>query len=172
MNSSKKKYRKLPQRFYFAIIPFLFIYHINLNAQSLKRECIASTTGSSVTSNGTTIQQTIGQPYGTTPNYSNNIKFTPGFQQPIYKIEVIKSTVNVSLFPNPTSELVTIQAASILENVVIQIIDMNGKLLFTEKINELKNYTINCSNWANGVYVITLSDSHNDLYSSKLIISR
>jgi hypothetical protein len=167
----KIKSGKNLQRFFFRIFLFLFIYHTNVSAQSLKRECVAST-GSSTTTDGTSIQQTIGQPYGTAPNYSNNIKFTPGFQQPIYKIEVIKSTINVSLFPNPTSERVTIQAASPLENVTVQIIDMNGKLLLNEKINELKSYTINCSNWANGVYVITLSDSKNDLYSSKLVISR
>lgn len=141
------------------------------DAQTLKRQCVAST-GSYVSENGTTLQQTIGQPYGTTSYYSNTTRFNPGFLQPVFRIENIKSSIEATIFPNPTSNQVTIESSIILENVIIQIVDINGKILLNQKINEFKTYTVDCSNWSSGVYLISLADSKSSLYSSKLIISR
>lgn len=141
------------------------------DAQTLKRQCVAST-GSYVSENGITLQQTIGQPYGTTSYYSNTTRFNPGFLQPVFRIENIKSSIEATIFPNPTSNQVTIESSIILENVIIQIVDINGKILLNQKINEFKTYTVDCSNWSSGVYLISLADSKSSLYSSKLIISR
>ncbi len=149
----------------------LFIFSLNCNAQSLKRQCVASA-GSLISANGAAVQQTIGQPYGASTYYSDETRFNPGFQQPVFRIETIKSTINAAIFPNPASNKITIETNVQLENVTLQIIDLNGKLVLNEKINEFKSYTIYCGNWANGAYLIILSDSKNDLYSSKLIISR
>lgn len=156
----------------FTIIFFVLI--INVNAQSLQRQTIASI-GAYTLDNGTLIRQTIGQPYGTTSNYSNDIRFNPGFQQPLFRVETIHSTfkfnINISVFPNPATSQVTIKSSNVLKNVILQIISINGQQLMGEKINEFNSYTINCDSWASGVYMITLS-SDNNLYSSKLIISR
>lgn len=148
-------------------------------AQTLKRQCIASTGNSSSMlpspigeGLGVRFQQTIGQPYGTTSYYSDKTRYNPGFQQPVFSVEIIKSSINATVFPNPTSNQVTIETTLVLENVIIQIIELSGKLVLNEKINEFKSYTINCADWSNGVYLITLSDSKNNLYSSKLIISK
>lgn len=149
----------------------LFVFFSKADAQTIKRQCIAST-GSYITDNGTTVQQTIGQPYGTTSYYSNKTRFNPGFQQPVYRIETIRSRINATVFPNPASNQITIETTVLLEDVTIQILDIGGKLLLNENIKEFKNYTIDCSNWSNGTYLISLSDSKNDLYSSKLIITR
>ena len=140
-------------------------------AQTLKRQCIASV-GNAVSINGATVQQTTGQSYGTTSDYGNNIRYNPGFQQPTFKVEVVKSSINARVFPNPTSKQITIETNSALENVIVLIVDMNGKLIFNTTINEFKSYTINCVDWANGVYLISLSDSNNDLYTSRLIIAK
>lgn len=151
---------------------FIFLVFFSAgDAQTLKRQCVAST-GSYVSENGTTLQQTIGQPYGTTPYYSNTTRFTPGFLQPVFRIENIKSSIEATIFPNPTSNQVTIESIIILENILIQIVDINGKILLNQKIAEFKTYTIDCSNWSTGAYVISLADSKNSLYSSKLIITR
>ena len=150
-------------------------------AQTLKRQCIASTGNSSSLSIlpspigeglGVRFQQTIGQSYGTTSFYTNKTRYNPGFQQPVFSVETIKSSINATVFPNPTSNQVTIETNLTLENVIIQIIELSGKPVLNEKINEFKSYTINCADWSNGVYLITLSDSKNNLYSSKLIISK
>jgi len=140
-------------------------------AQTLKRQCIASA-GNCMLVNGNMVQQTIGQPYGTTSYYNNKIRYNPGFQQPVFSLETIKSSINATVFPNPTSNQITIETALVLENVIIQIMELSGKLVLNEKINQFKSYTINCAAWSNGVYLIALSDSKNNLYSSKLIISK
>ncbi len=149
----------------------LLIFFSKVDAQTIKRQCIAST-GSFTTENGTTVQQTIGQSYGTTPYYSNKTRFNPGFQQPAFRIENIKSRIDATVFPNPTSNQLTIETAILLEDVTLQILDISGKLLLNENIKEFKTYSIDCSNWSSGTYLITLSDAKYDLYSSKLIISR
>ncbi|MES2287856.1 MAG: T9SS type A sorting domain-containing protein [Bacteroidota bacterium] len=149
----------------------LLVFFSTVDAQTLKRQCVAST-GNYVSENGVTLQQTIGQPYGTTPYYSNTTRFTPGFLQPVFRIENIKSSIDAKVFPNPTSNQVTIESSIILENVVIQIVDITGKILLNQKIAEFKTYAIDCSNWSTGAYVISLADSKNSLYSSKLIITR
>ncbi len=149
----------------------LLVFSSTSNAQTLKRQCVAST-GNYVSENGVTLQQTIGQPYGTAPYYSNTTRYTPGFLQPVFRIENIKSSIDATVFPNPASNQVTIASTIILENVVIQIVDITGKMLLNQKIAEFKTYTIDCSNWSTGAYVISLADSKNSLYSSKLIITR
>ena len=149
----------------------LLVFFSTGEAQTVKRQCVASA-GSYVSENGITLQQTIGQPYGTAPYYSNTTRFTPGFLQPVFRIENIKSSIEATIFPNPTSNQITIETTVILENVLVKIIDINGKLLLNKKIDVLKNYTIDCSDWSSGAYLISLSDSKNALYSSKLIITR
>ncbi|MCE9539624.1 MAG: T9SS type A sorting domain-containing protein [Bacteroidetes bacterium] len=155
---------------YFGLF-ILLAFFSKVDAQTLKRQCIASS-GSYVTENGITLQQTIGQPYGTSPYYSNTTRYTPGFLQPVFRIENIKSSIDAKIFPNPTSNQVTIESTILLENVLIQIVDITGKILLSQKIAEFKTYTIECSDWSTGAYLISLTDSKNSLYSSKLIITR
>ncbi len=149
----------------------LLVFFSKAEAQSLRRQCIAST-GSATTGNGTTVQQTIGQPYGTSSYYSTTTRFNPGFLQPVFSIENVKACINATIFPNPASNQITIETTLILEDVILQIVDISGKLVLNEKMNEFKSYSVDCSSWSNGVYLISLSDSKNNLYSSKLIISR
>ena len=159
------------QKFRFSIIFFLCVIYTEGNAQSLQRQCVASA-GNCTTINGTSVQQTIGQSYNTTSSYGSNVRYNPGFLQPIFSVETIKSSISAKVFPNPASKQITIESNSVLENVIVRIVDMSGQILLNEKINEFKNYIVDCAAWANGIYLITLSDSKNDLYSSKLIISK
>lgn len=153
----------------FAFLSVCFFSKVN--AQTLKRQCISSA-GNYILESGTTVQQTIGQSYGTTSFYTNKTRYNPGFQQPVFSLQTYHSTINATVFPNPASKQITIETNLTLENVIIQIMELSGKFVLNEKINEFKSYTINCANWSNGIYLITLSNSKNNLYSSKLIISK
>jgi hypothetical protein len=158
---------------YFYLLFFLQIFFLTTsNGQSVQRQCVASA-GTSVAGNGTYVGQTVGQPYGTSAFYSNEIRFTPGFQQPpSYKVENIKSVISAQIFPNPAAQQVMIETAMELQNVRFQIVDMNGKILLSEEVGKFKSYSVNCSAWADGTYFITLLDSEHELYSSKLIVAR
>ncbi len=144
-------------------------------AQSVQRQSIAST-GTYMYSNNILIQQTIGQPYSTTTFYSKEVGFRPGFQQPSnFSLELIESTfqnINLRVYPNPAVYTVTIESSKTINDAVLQVVDMNGKLILNEKISEMKTHNINCNTWVNGVYFITLTNSQNNKCSSKLIINK
>ena len=120
---------------FFTIIFFVLI--INVNAQSLQRQTIASI-GAYTLDNGTLIRQTIGQSYGTTSDYSNDIRFNPGFQQPLFRVETIHSTINIniSVFPNPASEYINLSYTLDAKSVVsMKLINLNGQAV-AELLNE------------------------------------
>jgi TonB family protein len=64
--------------------------------------------------------------------------------------------LGVKLFPNPVTSLLNIELIGATENVSFQIIDSQGKLIKTGRLN---NYleTINVSNFTNGFYIIKLT---------------
>ena len=138
-------------------------------AQSLQRQGIGSA-GSYVYAEGTLIQQTVGQPYSTNTRYDDNLTYRPGFQQPIFKVNLIRTTINLDVFPNPATNWVTLKSTKTLSDVKIQVVDIAGKLIVNQQVDEFNSYTINCEEWPNGIYVISVADNGNNSYSSKLII--
>jgi len=158
--------RKLLRPF---IVFVLFAFFNQSIAQTLQRQSIGSG-GGNILTDGTLIQQSIGQPFGTGTSYTNGISFRPGFQQPVFKVNFIYSTISLKVFPNPASQMVTIQSQDLLKDIVIQVLDISGKLMIQEHISEFISYSFNCENWANGIYMISVSDSGKNEYSSKLII--
>ena len=153
----------------FLVTVFLAVFIIHGKSQTLQRQSIASG-GTYMLNDGTLIQQTVGQAYPTGAFYSNEITYRPGFQQPVFKIELIYSTISLNVFPNPATRLVTIQSSEIIINAHVQVVDMAGKLLINQQISELKTYSFYCDEWANGFYMISVSDEKNKKYSAKLVI--
>lgn len=150
------------------VICILYLPH-TAYAQSLQRQGIGSA-GNYMFSDGALIQQTVGQPYSTQTSYEDNITYRPGFQQPIFKVNLIRSNISMDVFPNPATNWVTLKSSKTLLNARIQVFDIAGKLLVDQHIDEFKSYTLNCQEWGNGIYVITLADDAKNSYSSKLII--
>lgn len=154
---------------------FLFFIFLcgftSAKAQSLQRQTMSSS-GNYSLSDGTLIRQTIGQPYSTQTYYGNNISYRPGFQQPVFTIELIKSTITLKVFPNPTEKFINIETPVIIEHAVLSLMDNAGKSVFSQTIEHLKNYQLNCSDFANGLYIINITTSENKTFSAKLIINR
>lgn len=138
-------------------------------AQSLQRQCIGSG-GNFMFSDGALIQQTVGQPYSTQTRYEDNITYRPGFQQPVFRVSLIRSNISMDVFPNPATNWVTLKSSKTLINARIQVFDIAGKLLVDQRVDEFNSYTLNCEEWGNGMYVIALNDDAKNSYSSKLII--
>ncbi len=147
------------------------VQHINF-AQSLKRQVIASV-GTSVMSNSILIQQTIGQPYHTATFYSNDVSFRPGFHQPFsLSSELAKPSIDqsVTVYPNPATSSFSINAPD-LPLSYMRVTDINGLMVFEKKISDPPT-NLNCQNWLNGLYVITVFDQNGKQYSSKLIVNK
>ncbi len=159
----------------YGIFVLLISVPIDNYAQSIKRQCISSYGSSGVTEN-VFIGQTVGQPFNTSLG-SNSITVSQGFQQSNnFVVEEFSgpalNNLNVSVFPNPTSRSITIASKEALETSYIQVTDINGKRLFSEKVPNLIHHTINCSSWVNGVYMITIFDSFQNNKTLKLLISK
>ena len=111
---------------------------------------------------GTTAEWTANE----TGNYSVEVTFANGCSG--LSPEVFISFVGlddlvfgeVKLFPNPTSDQITISLENTLnEKTSIQIIDQFGRLISEESIEGVSNHSLSVNNLENGVYHIVLSNS-------------
>jgi len=165
--------RKIPLIFCFILLVCMPFYN---QAQSIKRQCISSY-GAIVNANSFTIEQTVGQPYNTTACYENKTSVLQGFQQPnVFKVEDINNenekNLNLNVYPNPANYSITIQSEELIENSIIRITDLNGKLILFEQPALFMKHNIDCKSWENGIYIITISDTNKNESSLKLIINK
>jgi|TARA_R110000737_G_scaffold352737_3_gene400041 hypothetical protein len=128
--------------------------------------------GNSANTEHITVQQTVGQSYQTGAYYSNEIESRPGFIQPSQLwVELIQNTfkVKMTVYPNPAVTTVDFKLNENLENIVLRVIDANGRMIYIEKIESLREYTLNCAPWTAGNYFIYITDKSGNIYQSKLI---
>lgn len=78
-----------------------------------------------------------------------------------------KSTTELTMSPNPASDLVTIQAEGITDGK-IRIVDVLGNLVYTGEFNNAKK--LNTSEFRNGVYFITVQNASNKGLTKKLVV--
>lgn len=82
----------------------------------------------------------------------------------------VTSQGNMSIYPNPTKNTVTINVdESDLHNIRYDIYDLNGRML-TQGNSINQNKTINISSFETGIYLIKLVDENGKVISSKKII--
>ena len=141
------------------LILFLIVTSV-FYSQTITRSSIGSF-GSSVSNDGITIQQTLGQPSLVTNEINEEgTGLRQGFQQPIY-FEVESNELNASLFPNPNNGQFSFQA-ELEENVSYsyELYDQNGKIL--ERNTAFGNTIVPVSilNPSAGMYHLKLSSGN------------
>ncbi len=77
------------------------------------------------------------------------------------KTNSVANNSGFTVYPNPTAGYITIeQTFDVTSKGTIDVLDINGRVLYTEKV-ELNegafNYTVNLSNLPNGLYLVRLS---------------
>lgn len=142
-------------------------------AQSVKRQTIGSYASNGYVDN-VSVHQTAGQPYGTSTYYDNKIGIRPGFQQPeSFRIIESQNKLQLGIYPNPATFSFSIESKEKIGQSHLHITDMNGKVIYDATYQDFSHTTINCNDWSNGAYFISLKDNENSsLYSSKLIITK
>lgn len=145
-------------------------------AQTVERQCISSY-GAVVATSHVALEQTVGQPYSTSVSFLNTTAILPGFQQPVvFRVEAIFSElskdIDLKVYPNPAACSVKIQSGKAIENAMIQVTDLNGKIILSEQAMQLHIYDINCTAWKSGIYIITVSDKYHNKSSHRLIINK
>lgn len=159
----------------YALFAMLIPLAQNNYAQSIRRQCISSY-GSSVLTENVLIGQTAGQSFSTEVSY-NGVIIAQGFQQPVsFSVkEVVQPTfknLEVLVYPNPATRSITIASEQEIDQSFIRVTDISGKQVWAEKVPKLVSYTIDCASWVNGVYLITIYDSRQNLKTLRLIISK
>lgn len=162
-----------------AIFLFLLVFSVSassLSAQSVKRQVISSYGSSSVTEK-TSVSQTAGQSYNTTASSENETAVLQGFQQPNkFIIEPIENAEEIELelgiFPNPAEYSFTINSDTEIETAYLNIFDANGRLVSGTEIKNFVSYEMQCSDWAPGVYLISVADQNKNSKTLRLIISK
>lgn len=142
-------------------------------SQSIKRQTISSYGSTSSVAN-VTYSQSVGQTYST-QGVENKI-IHAGFQQPVqYKLEEVPhvslKTLNITVFPNPATNSITLSSNEELNETFISVSDLNGKSILQTKLPYLTTHTIQCSQWPSGTYFIHVKDTSNSQKILKLIIS-
>jgi hypothetical protein len=76
---------------------------------------------------------------------------------------------DLSIFPNPTSESFTVQSSKLVSETVISLYDIQGKLLFSEKVlPQNGKLTMDVSSLENGVYFVKVSSEGNSVVKKLL----
>lgn len=99
--------------------------------------------------------------------------FTAGATLTTMSIQEIDAAVlDVSVFPNPTSDLVNIRISyATIEQVVVSIADLQGKEVYNGKYAGISNTIgINIAAYALGTYVLSLKNKNNQVLGTYKII--
>jgi hypothetical protein len=83
--------------------------------------------------------------------------------------------VNLSIYPNPSSDQLTINLEAVsadfsISDMEIRIVNLTGNCLFIEKFEQEKS-TFDISNLPSGNYIVQLLYQSNPFKSSKLIVA-
>ncbi len=82
------------------------------------------------------------------------------------------NNVNVSVYPNPATDNITIENQNITtQNFIVSIKNIQGQVVISEKINFTGKHLINVSDLCNGVYILTLQNDKEN-YMSKIVIQK
>lgn len=154
------------------LLLFLLSFSISINAQTISPEVIA-TSGDYYTSSSVSLSWTLGEMIVETFS-SSSIILTQGFQQPYYSlVSIVENTnqeLDIEFFPNPVIDFFTIRINSEPDTeVIIEIIDIQGKLLFTTQTHE-KLTKIDLSNYSGNIYILSIQNTENEQYSIYKII--
>ncbi len=147
---------------------FVLIGSLHLYAQ----EAVA-TSGSNATGSSGSVSYTVGQVAYTTPTGSTG-SVAQGVQQPfeIFTLtgtEFTNITVNAVAYPNPTHRTLTIAITNYsLESIKYQLIDIMGKAIMENNINEPETL-LNMDSLPTATYLLKLVDNNREIKTFKII---
>ena len=84
---------------------------------------------------------------------------SPGDQSAVSLNEILE--VNLTLYPNPSNGVFTIESASTQEKN-IQIMDLNGALIYNE-LSTAKSLKVDLSNFATGIYLVKVKSGNQEV---------
>ena len=103
---------------------------------------------------------------GATSNWKASSTVATGNTCTVLQNESFNVSTNFKIYPNPTKNIVNIDVLN-LDNALVEVYDINGRQLFTQKLNNTTN-NVNIENLAAGVYMFKVT-SNQGTATSKVI---
>ena len=157
----------------FLLIAGLFFLGSTVFGQTIQNSVISSA-GASTSSGNVKMDYTIGEPVIETFSSGGNT-LTQGFHQTnltLVAIENIELFAEISVYPNPTSELVNLDIPANYKLLDISMYDVTGKLIRI-KTNASGLVTFDVKDLATGTYYLqVLNPKNQELKTFKLIKSK
>ncbi len=134
-------------------------------SQTVSPELVSSA-GESFSNSNYQLDWSVGETV-TATHSAGDFVLTQGFHQDTYIITAIKdlaTDINISVYPNPTSNFVIIDfsAPQKLENFKIIVTDINGKILEQAETTAYKKQ-LDFSDYADGIYYLSVEQKNNQL---------
>lgn len=153
-----------------SLVTLLFLGLSNIQAQET-----IPTTGGEASGGGGSASYTVGQVFYTVNVGTNGNSIAQGVQQP-YEISVVTGiyeakdiNLSVSAYPNPTTNYLTVKVENYeTENLTLQLYDMQGKLLQSEKITGNQT-SIVMSNFVPATYFVKVIQGNKEVKVFKII---
>ena len=141
-------------------------------SQSVSPDVISSA-GDFSTGSTVTVSWTLGECF--TETFSTSNILTQGFQQPSYtitKIESIETSFNVSVYPNPASNLLNIDFAEKSgSELKIELVDILGKIITNIKTDAgISTIQLDLQQYAPEAYFLNISTLKGELLKSFQIV--
>ncbi|MDR0803301.1 cellulase family glycosylhydrolase [Fluviicola sp.] len=82
-------------------------------------------------------------------------------------IKDLQNDNDLKIYPNPAGEILTLESTQQVSSMEIQ--DLSGKIVWKQDLGENHHTIIYTGNWANGIYVIKVTDLNGNMHTSKII---
>ena len=143
---------------------------IGANAQTASPELVSSS-GDSFNNTSYQLDWSIGECITGTHSAGDYV-ITQGLHQGNYvvtSVEDLRSDISMSVYPNPTSDFISLKVeSSKVEGLQYTISDFSGRVLQTENFAGYLEQ-LNFSNYANGIYFLTVNQESKLIKSFKII---
>lgn len=155
-------------------IKYGFLLFLGLGSGIVNAQQASVASGGVASGSGGSVSFSIGQVVYTT-NHGATGTVAQGVQQP-YEIsqttgiaESKNINLQVSAYPNPTIDFLTLQVSNLdLKNVSYQLIDMNGRLIETKLITS-NEMSITMSNLIAATYFLKVTSNNKEVTTFKII---
>ena len=91
-------------------------------------------------------------------------------------IKIVRLSIigNISIFPNPTKDVINITLSGSSSEQTVKLINLNGQVLQEKKVNSLTGSTISLAvhNYAQGDYFIQVVGADGSQQVSKIVVTR
>ena len=138
-------------------------------AQTLTPEVLSSA-GTSFVNGSNVLDWTLGEPATATLNSGTN-QLSQGFHQNDLLITAVDELQNtdVTVFPNPTADMVNIQFTKTNETNVIELYTVEGKLLSSQSVNSTTVSKVDMTTYSNGTYLLKIKNKDSKVKTYQVI---